>query len=123
MVQITIIAKNGNSTMLVLWGTIEMNVGITTTCIPTLSPLFKYFSDRHATPKAPKAPEAACVIAARNRRRDMELALRRMENPFDTSIDRASDTEEKMVFPGEEVANGMHEDQSSSETLGNHAIA
>lgn len=26
--QITIIARNGNSTMLVLWGTIEMNVGV-----------------------------------------------------------------------------------------------
>ncbi|KAH0613717.1 uncharacterized protein H6S33_005603 [Morchella sextelata] len=46
MVQIITIAKNGNSTMLVLWGTIEMNVGITTTCIPTLAPLFKYFSER-----------------------------------------------------------------------------
>lgn len=28
MVQIITIAKNGNSTMLVLWGTIEMNVGV-----------------------------------------------------------------------------------------------
>ena len=28
MVQIKTIAKNGNSTMLVLWGTIEMNVGV-----------------------------------------------------------------------------------------------
>lgn len=28
MVQIITIAKTGNSTMLVLWGTIEMNVGV-----------------------------------------------------------------------------------------------
>lgn len=28
MVQIITISKNGNSTMLVLWGTIEMNVGV-----------------------------------------------------------------------------------------------
>lgn len=28
MVQIITIAKNGNSTMLVLWGTIEMNIGV-----------------------------------------------------------------------------------------------
>ncbi|KAL8826375.1 MAG: hypothetical protein Q9170_007425 [Blastenia crenularia] len=40
MVQITTIAKTGNSTMLVLWGVIELNVGIILTCIPTLGPLF-----------------------------------------------------------------------------------
>ena len=28
MVQIITIAKNGNSTMLVLWGVIELNVGV-----------------------------------------------------------------------------------------------
>jgi hypothetical protein len=28
MVQIITIARDGNSTMLVLWGTIEMNVGV-----------------------------------------------------------------------------------------------
>ena len=32
--------------MLVLWGTVEMNVGIILTCIPTLTPLFKYFSNK-----------------------------------------------------------------------------
>ncbi|KAI9884094.1 MAG: swr1 complex component [Watsoniomyces obsoletus] len=46
LVQIVTISKNGNSTMLVLWGTIEMNVGIILTCIPTLTPLFKYFRNR-----------------------------------------------------------------------------
>ncbi|KAL8722451.1 MAG: hypothetical protein Q9225_001073 [Loekoesia sp. 1 TL-2023] len=40
MVQIGTIAKTGNSTMLVLWGVIELNVGIILTCIPTLGPLF-----------------------------------------------------------------------------------
>ncbi|KAI9892305.1 MAG: hypothetical protein M1814_001504 [Vezdaea aestivalis] len=46
MVQIIQIAKDGNSTMLVLWGTVEMNVGIGLTCIPTLTPLFNYYRDR-----------------------------------------------------------------------------
>ncbi|KAL8764435.1 MAG: hypothetical protein Q9203_007170 [Teloschistes exilis] len=40
MVQIIAIARTGNSTMLVLWGVIELNVGIILTCIPTLGPLF-----------------------------------------------------------------------------------
>lgn len=40
MVQILTIARTGNSTMLVLWGVIELNVGIILTCIPTLGPLF-----------------------------------------------------------------------------------
>ncbi|CAG8904116.1 unnamed protein product [Penicillium egyptiacum] len=34
---------DGNSTMLVLWGTIEFNVGNIVTCIPYLAPLFKGF--------------------------------------------------------------------------------
>jgi hypothetical protein len=69
MVQIITIAKTGNSTMLVLWGTIEMNVGvspvdefysilqlfsqflttylqISLTCLPTLTPLFTYFREK-----------------------------------------------------------------------------
>ncbi|KAL8708413.1 MAG: hypothetical protein Q9220_006703 [cf. Caloplaca sp. 1 TL-2023] len=44
MVQIIAIARSGNSTMLVLWGVIELNVGIILTCIPTLGPLFPAFS-------------------------------------------------------------------------------
>ncbi|KAJ5689815.1 hypothetical protein N7462_004207 [Penicillium macrosclerotiorum] len=32
---------DGNSTMLVLWGTIEFNVGNITTCVPYLAPLLK----------------------------------------------------------------------------------
>jgi len=67
MVQIITIAQTGNSTMLVLWGTIEMNVGVSPssapppgptdrsltgssqialTCIPTLTPLFTYFREK-----------------------------------------------------------------------------
>ncbi|ELR05656.1 hypothetical protein VC83_02952 [Pseudogymnoascus destructans] len=46
MVQIMTIAKTGNSTMLVLWGSIEMNVGISLTCIPTLAPLSTYFKEK-----------------------------------------------------------------------------
>ncbi|KAI4113472.1 MAG: hypothetical protein LQ345_005558 [Seirophora villosa] len=40
MVQIATIARTRNSTMLVLWGVIELDVGIILTCIPTLGPLF-----------------------------------------------------------------------------------
>lgn len=46
MVQIITIAKNGNSTMLVLWGTVEMNVGIFLTCLPSLTPLFTFFAQK-----------------------------------------------------------------------------
>ncbi|KAI9824684.1 MAG: hypothetical protein M1826_007262 [Phylliscum demangeonii] len=42
LLQIRTITKNGNSTMLVFWGTIEMNVGIALTCLPTLTPLFHF---------------------------------------------------------------------------------
>ncbi len=73
MVQIITISATGNSTMLVLWGTIELNVGVSPvllprsvssfassyimavanttlqillTCIPTLTPLFTYFREK-----------------------------------------------------------------------------
>ncbi|KAK5662939.1 hypothetical protein OQA88_6351 [Cercophora sp. LCS_1] len=35
-----------DSAPLILWSVIENNLGIIVTCVPTLSPLFKYFSDR-----------------------------------------------------------------------------
>ncbi|KAJ5909206.1 hypothetical protein N7495_001888 [Penicillium taxi] len=41
---------DGNSTMLVLWGTIEFNIGNITTCVPYLAPLFKgYVRDFRST--------------------------------------------------------------------------
>ncbi|ETN44524.1 uncharacterized protein HMPREF1541_10194 [Cyphellophora europaea CBS 101466] len=46
MVQIEVIAKNGNSTRLVLWGTVELNVGIFLTCLPTLTPLVTWFANK-----------------------------------------------------------------------------
>lgn len=46
MVQINVIGRTGNSTMLVLWGTIELNVGIFLTCLPSLTPLFTYFANK-----------------------------------------------------------------------------
>lgn len=49
LVQIITIAKTGNSTMLVLWGTIELNVGVLLTCIPALTPLFTYFRDKNSS--------------------------------------------------------------------------
>jgi hypothetical protein len=44
MVQIITIAKTGNSTMLVLWGTIEMNVGVSFFLRPSPT-----FSNQHST--------------------------------------------------------------------------
>ncbi|ESZ91556.1 hypothetical protein SBOR_8057 [Sclerotinia borealis F-4128] len=47
MTEIPVIATgSGNSTMLVLWGNIELNVGIILTCMPVLAPLFKVFSKK-----------------------------------------------------------------------------
>ncbi|KAI9039145.1 uncharacterized protein KD926_009894 [Aspergillus affinis] len=44
LTQISVIAYgDGNSTMLVLWGTIEFNVGNIITCLPFLGPLLKGF--------------------------------------------------------------------------------
>lgn len=119
MVQIITIAKNGNSTMLVLWGTIEMNVGITTTCIPALSPLFKCFSDRHATPKSPLA---GYTISGGNRMNAVELAFRKKPNQaFDTSADRTYDSEERMVFPeGDKVGSAVSMPEGFNETPGDH---
>lgn len=39
MAQIKIIAENGNSTMLVLWGVVELNVGIILSSLPALNPI------------------------------------------------------------------------------------
>lgn len=50
MTQTRVVAfGNGNSTMLVLWGNVEMNVGIILTCVPVLAPLFAFFSQRSST--------------------------------------------------------------------------
>ncbi|KAI9681265.1 MAG: hypothetical protein M1817_002547 [Caeruleum heppii] len=46
MIQITQISRGGNSTGLVLWGTVELNVGIALTCIPALAPIFTYFNNK-----------------------------------------------------------------------------
>ncbi|KAI9647782.1 hypothetical protein NHQ30_004170 [Ciborinia camelliae] len=43
--QIPVVAfGSGNSTMLVLWGNVELNIGIILTCLPVVAPLFKVFS-------------------------------------------------------------------------------
>lgn len=39
MAQIRTIAENGNSTMLVLWGVVELNVGIILSSLPALNPI------------------------------------------------------------------------------------
>ncbi|KAM3075385.1 hypothetical protein ACMFMG_007176 [Clarireedia jacksonii] len=50
MTQIPVIATgSGNSTMLVLWGNIEMNVGIILTCLPILAPIFKVFGKKFSS--------------------------------------------------------------------------
>ncbi|OQN97273.1 hypothetical protein B0A48_16815 [Cryoendolithus antarcticus] len=41
MLQIRQVAKDGNNSTLVIWGTAEINVGIILTCLPTLVPLFR----------------------------------------------------------------------------------
>ncbi|KAK2738251.1 hypothetical protein FQN57_007114 [Myotisia sp. PD_48] len=45
-VQIIQISKDGNSTMLVLWGTIELNVGVSLTCLPALIPLLSFLQSK-----------------------------------------------------------------------------
>ncbi|KAG8528464.1 uncharacterized protein KY384_007382 [Bacidia gigantensis] len=63
MVQIETIARTGNSTMLVLWGVIELNIGIILTCIPTLGPLFPYFrgTSIERTPSKPSAYHLSAI--------------------------------------------------------------
>lgn len=58
MVQISVIAINGNSTMLVLWGTIEMNVGVS---IPSTALVSDFFAANiHADfPYMPSLPNAS----------------------------------------------------------------
>ncbi|KAF7889618.1 uncharacterized protein EAF02_002033 [Botrytis sinoallii] len=47
MAEIPVIATgSGNSTMLVVWGNIELNVGIILTSMPVLAPLFKVFGKK-----------------------------------------------------------------------------
>ena len=40
------LANYTDSAPLILWSTVENNLGIIVTCVPTLSPLIKYFSER-----------------------------------------------------------------------------
>lgn len=119
MLQIIAIAKNGNSTMLISWGTIKTSVGITTTCTPTLAPLLRCLPNRHAAPKPP--------ISGENRERNVKPAIRKKPDPtFDTFIDCTCDIEERVVFPGEDKAGlaiGMQEEfsvKASSETSHGH---
>ncbi|TGO47264.1 hypothetical protein BCON_0286g00070 [Botryotinia convoluta] len=47
MTEIPVVATgSGNSTMLVVWGNIELNVGIILTSMPVLAPLFKVFGKK-----------------------------------------------------------------------------
>ncbi|KAL8657432.1 MAG: hypothetical protein Q9226_001925 [Calogaya cf. arnoldii] len=67
MVQIITIANTGNSTMLVLWGVIELNVGIILTCIPTLGPLFPSLTGgtSRTTPSSHNNPSSYQLSALR----------------------------------------------------------
>jgi len=38
-------SKVHESSLLILWSAVELNVAIITTCMPTLAPLFRYFTD------------------------------------------------------------------------------
>jgi hypothetical protein len=110
MVQILTIAKNGNSTMLVLWGTIEMNVGITTTCIPTLSPLFKFFQERTSA-KASSGYTSGASKASRKKNIELTFMgqLPRETSAYVTSS-RRSNSEERILGAGEESGIGVKTD-------------
>ncbi|KAH8807846.1 integral membrane protein [Xylogone sp. PMI_703] len=49
LAQIKSILATGDQTGLVLWATIEMNVGISLTCLPTLMPIIKYYREKHSS--------------------------------------------------------------------------
>ncbi|KAL8930423.1 MAG: hypothetical protein Q9208_000607 [Pyrenodesmia sp. 3 TL-2023] len=55
MYQISVIQKTGNTTMLIVWGVIELNVGIILTCIPTLGPLFPGLVGGSSNARSPRA--------------------------------------------------------------------
>ncbi|KAH6665369.1 hypothetical protein B0J14DRAFT_230970 [Halenospora varia] len=64
MVQIERIAKgDGNSTMLVVWGNIELNVGIILTSLPVLTTLFKFFGSKLSS----KATNSASKLSGTHR--------------------------------------------------------
>ncbi|OBT65555.1 hypothetical protein VE03_05031 [Pseudogymnoascus sp. 23342-1-I1] len=49
LVQVKAILATGDQTGLVMWATVEMTVGVTLTCLPTLLPLIKYYQDKKAS--------------------------------------------------------------------------
>ncbi|CAG8981130.1 hypothetical protein HYALB_00005845 [Hymenoscyphus albidus] len=50
MTQTRVVAfGNGNSTLLVVWGNVEMNTGIILTSLPVLTPLFKFSNSRSSS--------------------------------------------------------------------------
>ncbi|RFU27368.1 hypothetical protein B7463_g8972, partial [Scytalidium lignicola] len=49
LAQIKSILATGDQTGLVLWATIEMNVGNSLTCLPTLMPIIKYYREKHSS--------------------------------------------------------------------------
>ncbi|KAI1773216.1 hypothetical protein F4818DRAFT_453125 [Hypoxylon cercidicola] len=57
---ISSLANYLDSARAIQWSIVESNIGITITCIPTLAPLVKYFSDktRTSTGSASKKPES-----------------------------------------------------------------
>lgn len=40
------LTNNLDSSSIIMWSTVENNLGIIVTCIPTLAPLFKYFAEK-----------------------------------------------------------------------------
>ncbi|PWW80904.1 hypothetical protein C7212DRAFT_162016 [Tuber magnatum] len=108
MVQIITIAKNGNSTMLVLWGTIEMNVGITTTCIPTLAPLFKFFQERTSA----KASSGYTSSASKaSKKRNIELTfMGQLPKGTSAYVSSSRQSEERILGTAEEGGIGVKTD-------------
>ncbi|KAI4238274.1 MAG: hypothetical protein LQ349_001221 [Xanthoria aureola] len=104
MIQIIAIANTGNSTMLVLWGVIELNVGIILTCIPTLGPLFPSLTGGTTTNTTPSAHNA------------YQLSARRAHKG--NTVIQSGNAKPSRPLAGTTLANGSNSSSSQEEILG-----
>ncbi|KAL8890308.1 MAG: hypothetical protein Q9205_005071 [Flavoplaca limonia] len=104
MVQIISIARTGNSTMLVLWGVIELNVGIILTCIPTLGPLFPSLTGGTSNNTTPSANNAYQLSHLRAHKGNTALAT--------------GNSKPNRPLGGTTLANGSNSSSSQEEILG-----
>lgn len=118
----------------ILWSIIESNMGITITCIPTLAPLVKYFSEktRTGTGSTPKKPESRYALhtwgngmRGLGNRGDNEIDITGI--PKGESTDRILDTDARGIMKRTDVAvtrHTIHESDSreSGETMGDEQL-